>query len=96
MRIAICVLLAAIGLSGCGDSSPSKSGSATAQADGYPLKTCPVSGEVLGKMGDPYPIKYQGKTVKLCCSKCIKEFNSDPAKYMAILEEAEKKVANPK
>ena len=98
MKIAICALFVLIGafyLSGCGDSSTSKP-VATAQSDGYPLKTCPVSGEELGKMGEPYVIKYQGKTVKLCCSSCIKEFNSDPAKYMSILEEAQKKSASPK
>jgi YHS domain-containing protein len=79
-------------ISGCGDSSvqtkaPSKAGIPA----NYPLDTCPVSGQKLGTMGDPYVIKYQGKAVALCCSKCVAEFNADPAKYMGILDAAQKK-----
>ena len=64
---------------------------APAADDGYPLKTCPVSGRELGSMGDPYVIFYHEKKVKLCCSSCLKEFNTDPAKYIQLLDEAAKK-----
>ena len=91
-----CIILIALVLSiaGCGSgtSTPSK---AYVNTDGYPLDVCVVSGEKLGTMGDPFVIKHDGKTVKLCCSSCLKEFNKDLAKYMAILAEAEKKNAPP-
>ena len=83
-----------LGIAGCGSgsSTPSKP---YVNTDGYPLDVCVVSGEKLGTMGDPYVIKHDGKTVKFCCSNCIKEFNKDSAKYMSILEEAEKKKNTP-
>lgn len=79
-----------LGIAGCGlgTTTPTKP---AATADGYPLNVCIVTGEKLGSMGDPYVFKYEGKTVKFCCSSCIKDFNKDTAKYMAILSEAEKK-----
>ena len=83
----IIILLA----SGCGSGAPPKAASNPNVADKYPLETCVVSGEKLGSMGEPFVIKPNGRTVKLCCSKCLKEFNADPAKYIAILDEAEKK-----
>ncbi len=86
------VLLTALvlGIAGCGSgtTTPAKP---YVNTDGYPLDVCVVSGEKLGTMGDPYLIKHDGKTVKLCCSSCLKEFNTEPAKYMRILEDAEKK-----
>jgi YHS domain-containing protein len=56
----------------------------------YPaaLTTCPVSGEKLGEMGKPYVFVYQGQEVKLCCKNCLKDFNKDPAKYLAKIKEA--------
>jgi YHS domain-containing protein len=56
----------------------------------YPLKTCVVSGEKLGEMGDPYVFTYQGREIKMCCKGCLKDFNKEPAKYIKQLEEAEK------
>ena len=56
----------------------------------YPLKTCVVTGEKLGDMGDPYVYKYQGREIKFCCKGCLKDFNKEPAKYVKKLEEAEK------
>jgi YHS domain-containing protein len=86
----VCGLLAPVllFLSGCGTAAPSKP--AQKAGDMYPLDVCVVCGEKLGSMGEPHVIKYQGKTVKFCCSKCLPEFNADTAKYMAILEKAEK------
>ena len=95
--IFICAIaIAGVGIvtiSGCGDSSVQTKPSKAGLPANYPLDTCPVSGQKLGSMGDPYIIKFQGKTVALCCSKCVKEFNGDSAKYMGILEDAEKKSA---
>ena len=54
----------------------------------YPLTTCVVSGEALGEMGDPFIYNYKGQEVQLCCKKCLKKFQRDPEKYMAILKDA--------
>jgi YHS domain-containing protein len=61
-----------------------------ALADNYPMKTCPISGEELGSMGEPVIVEHEGTTVKLCCKKCITKFNEDPAKYTAMVKEAAK------
>ena len=67
-------MVLALGISGCGSSSPTPS-KPYANTDGYPLDVCVVSGEKLGAMGDPFIIKTDGKTVKFCCSSCLKDFN---------------------
>jgi len=59
----------------------------------YTLKTCLVSDEKLGEMGDPFVHKYQDREIKFCCKGCLKDFNKAPAKYIKKLETAEK---NPK
>ena len=65
--------------------------------DSYPLKTCVVTGDELGReMGDPYVFIYKdpknpndpGREVRLCCKSCLKDFNEDPAKYLKKLDEA--------
>jgi hypothetical protein len=64
---------------------------AAPKAKPYPLKTCVVSGEKLGEMGDPYVFTHEGREVKLCCKSCLKDFNKAPAKYVKKMEEAEAK-----
>ena len=54
------------------------------------LKTCPVSGDKLGEMGDPFKFVYKGQEVKLCCSGCKKDFLKDPEKYIAKIRKADK------
>ena len=59
----------------------------------YPLTTCTVSGDKLGEMGKPieYVYKQAGKPDRLvlfCCKDCIKDFESDPAKYLKKIDEA--------
>ena len=54
----------------------------------YPLDTCIVSGEKLGEMGKAYVFTQAGQEVKLCCKDCLKKFNSDSAKYMKTIAEA--------
>ncbi|QTN33871.1 hypothetical protein HZ994_16645 [Akkermansiaceae bacterium] len=51
----------------------------------YPLKTCIVSGEELGSMGDAVSIVHEGQTIKFCCDACIPKFKQDPAKYLSKL-----------
>ena len=57
----------------------------------YPLKTCMISGEKLGDMGEAYVYEYQGREIKFCCQGCVKDFKKEPAKYIKIMEEAEAK-----
>ena len=58
------------------------------------LTTCPVSGDKLGEMGKPYVFVYQGQEIKLCCSGCKKDFDKDPAQYIAKIRAADKKAKN--
>jgi YHS domain-containing protein len=57
----------------------------------YTLKTCVISGDKLGEMGDPYVYEYQGREIKFCCKSCVKDFKKDPAKYIKKIEEEEAK-----
>lgn len=54
------------------------------------LATCPVSGDKLGEMGEPYRFVYEGQEVKLCCSGCKKDFLKEPAKYLGLIRAADK------
>ena len=54
----------------------------------YPLKTCIVSGEKLGEMGDPVVFVHDGQEIKLCCKNCKPKFDAEPAKYLSKLNEA--------
>ncbi len=64
---------------------------AKAKLKPYPLKTCVVTDEKLGGMGDAYVFEYEGREIKLCCKGCLKDFKKDPAKYVKKLETAEAK-----
>jgi len=63
----------------------------TAKPKPYPLKTCVVTDEKLGEMGDAYVFVYEGREIKLCCKGCLKDFKKEPAKYIKKIEEAEAK-----
>ena len=65
----------------------------------YPLATCPVSGEKLGKdavtvvlsgMSDK---SLDGTQVRFCCPKCEKSFKAEPEKYVGKMNEAIAKAA---
>jgi hypothetical protein len=56
----------------------------------YTLKTCIVSGDKLGEMGDPFVYAYKGR------EGCLKDFNKEPAKYIKKIEEAEAKAKKDK
>ncbi|MBK7403466.1 MAG: hypothetical protein IPJ41_02235 [Phycisphaerales bacterium] len=43
----------------------------------YTAKTCPISGEELGSMGEPIVREYDGREVRFCCKKCIAKFEAD-------------------
>ncbi|MEI8294734.1 MAG: hypothetical protein WCG66_12270 [bacterium] len=59
---------------------------ALAWAAEYPLKTCVVSGEKLGEMGEPFVFVYEGTEVRLCCEMCKPKFDKNPAKYLEKLQ----------
>jgi hypothetical protein len=61
------------------------------KAKPYPLKTCIVSDEKLGEMGEAYTFTYKDQEIKLCCKSCLKDFNKNPAKYVKKLADAEAK-----
>jgi YHS domain-containing protein len=54
------------------------------------LTTCPVSGDKLGEMGKPFVFEYQGQEVKLCCQDCKAKFDKEPAKYIKMIQQADK------
>jgi YHS domain-containing protein len=61
----------------------------------YPLKTCLVSDEPLGSMGDAvaYIHRAAGKpdrVVFFCCEGCIDDFKADPAKFLKKVDAAGK------
>jgi len=55
----------------------------TGDAKPYPLKTCIVSDEKLGSMGDPIVDVYNGQQIKFCCKSCVADFKKEPQKFMA-------------
>jgi hypothetical protein len=66
---------------------------ADAKAKPYPLKTCVVSGDVIGgDMGKPVTLVYKGQEMKFCCKDCVKDFKKDPDKYIKKLAEEEAKM----
>lgn len=74
-------------------SADSKSTSASSTADDYPLKTCVVSGEPLGSMGEfvTYTHREPGKpdrVVRFCCEGCIEDFRQNPEKFLKKLDAA--------
>jgi hypothetical protein len=61
----------------------------------YPLKTCLVSDESLGSMGDAVAYIHRAtgqpdRVVFLCCSGCTDDFKADPAKFLAKVDAAAK------
>ncbi len=43
---------------------------------------CPVSGEKLGSMGEPFRFVFEEKEVALCCESCRDEFESDAPTFL--------------
>ena len=60
------------------------------KAKPYPLKTCIVTDEELGSMGDAYVFAHKGQEIKLCCKGCQKNFKKNPEKYLKKLTDKKK------
>lgn len=56
------------------------------QKPGYPLTTCVVSGEELGKGAVDFV--HGTKLVRTCCERCVASFRKQPAAYVAELDAA--------
>ncbi len=59
----------------------------------YPLKTCIVSDEKLGDMGEAFGYVHReagkpDRVVFFCCDGCVDDFKADPAKYLKKLDAA--------
>jgi hypothetical protein len=48
----------------------------------YPLKTCIVTDNDLGSMGEETVIIHEGREIKFCCAPCEKKFLKNPARYL--------------
>jgi len=48
---------------------------------------CPVMGNEIKDHSKAPKIEYEGKTYYFCCAGCVDEFNKDPEKYIAKLNE---------
>lgn len=59
----------------------------------YPLKTCVVSKEELGGMGEASEYIYRqagqpDRLVRFCCDSCVDDFKKEPAKYLKSIDDA--------
>jgi hypothetical protein len=64
----------------------------------YPLKTCVVSNEELGGMGESKDMIYRqagqpDRLVRFCCKNCLEDFEKDQAKYLQAITAAAKPAA---
>jgi len=59
-----------------------------AQLANYPLKTCVVSKEELGSMGEPVQVMLEGTLVQLCCKSCTKKAMAKPAETAQKVKDA--------
>lgn len=88
MKIQITLLILAAALFFPGLSDSAEKGKPEGVPANYPLTQCVVSKEPLGTMGKPVKVTHDGTEVYLCCKSCIKKFQKDPAKYVALVKAA--------
>jgi YHS domain-containing protein len=97
MKILRPFLVAVLFVSLCAAATTARAGDTNSvKLKPYTLKTCIVSGDKLGEMGDPFVYAYKGREIKFCCKGCLKDFNKEPAKYIKKIEEAEAKAKKDK
>lgn len=83
------LLISSLGLllSSCGkQETTTVEAPAALAASASTAEMCPVSGEELGSMGDPFIYVHEGREIKMCCEHCVPKFEKDPAKYLSKLE----------
>lgn len=56
----------------------------------YPMESCVVSGEPLTMDGEDVAtnVVYNNRLLRLCCKRCMRMFDNDPAGYVAKLDKA--------
>ncbi|MSR45140.1 MAG: hypothetical protein EXS15_07295 [Phycisphaerales bacterium] len=65
-----------------------------AKGSPYPLATCPVSGQPLGKdatifvMEDAANSLNDGREIRFCCPKCVATFTAEPTKFLPAIDAA--------
>ena len=91
--VAVLLALSILGgpLAGLARDQSAAQPAAKAKVKPYTLKTCIVSDEKLGEMGEAYVFTNDTREIKLCCKGCLKDFKKDPAKYRKKIDEAEAK-----
>ena len=57
------------------------------KGDPYYLPNCPITGEKLGGMGEPFIKVYDGREVRFCCPKCPAKFEKDLAGNFAKIDD---------
>jgi hypothetical protein len=50
-------------------------------------KVCPISGQPLGSMGDPYKMIVKGRAIFLCCPSCVADVDKDPDSTLKKVDE---------
>jgi len=60
------------------------------QRESYPLKTCIISGNDLGSMGEAVEYVSGNTLVKFCCAACIEKFEAGREQMLKKLQEARK------
>lgn len=100
LSAALASLLLSIAVPVWAQKSSGNNDKANPPSDNYPLKTCVVSDEPLGSMGDSivYMHREAGKPdreVRFCCEGCIEDFKADPAKFLKKLDAAAKTKSAP-
>ena len=95
--------LAASSSACCGSADPSSPAMMAAEPGGLPApaksdqeliakqKTCPVTDQALGSMGQPVKVTVKGRTVFLCCAGCKARLLKNADKYLAKLDKQSKK-----
>ena len=53
----------------------------------YPLRTCVVCDQPLGKEGGPISFFHDGQKVEVCSEEHRAEFNKEPTRFMAKIKE---------
>ena len=79
------VALAITSCASTGGSTAAPSPATASTTKSYPLKTCIVTDNDLGSMGDEQRIVYQGREIKFCCKPCEAKFLKNPEKYLSKL-----------
>jgi hypothetical protein len=50
-------------------------------------RICPVSGELLGSMGEPIKLDVEGREVWICCAGCERPLRDNPEEHLAKLND---------